>query len=85
MGVEGAVNIVFKDRITGAEDPDSERAALVTEYEQRFANPYVAAARGYVDEVIRPSETRARVAAALTVLDGKRQASPRRKHGNIPL
>jgi propionyl-CoA carboxylase beta chain len=85
MGVEGAVNIVFKDRITGAEDPDAERAALVTEYEQRFANPYVAAARGYVDEVIRPSETRARVAAALTVLDGKRQASPRRKHGNIPL
>jgi propionyl-CoA carboxylase beta chain len=85
MGVEGAVNIVFKDRIAGADDPDAERAALVTEYEARFANPYVAAARGYVDEVIRPSETRGRVAGALAVLDGKRQAGPRRKHGNIPL
>ena len=85
MGVEGAVNIVFKDRIASATDPDAERAALVAEYEERFANPYVAASRGYIDEVIRPSETRMRVAAALAVLDGKRQAGPRRKHGNIPL
>jgi acetyl-CoA carboxylase carboxyltransferase component len=85
MGVEGAVNIVFKDRIAAAEDPDAERARLVNEYEERFANPYVAAGRGYVDEVIRPSETRARVAGALGVLEGKRQAGPRRKHGNIPL
>ena len=85
MGVEGAVNIVFKDRIAGATDPDAERAALVAEYEERFANPYVAASRGYIDEVIRPSETRMRVAGALSVLDGKRQAGPRRKHGNIPL
>jgi propionyl-CoA carboxylase beta chain len=85
MGVEGAVNIVFKERIGAATDPDAERARLVAEYEERFANPYVAAGRGYVDEVIRPSETRARVARALTVLDGKRLAGPRRKHGNIPL
>ena len=85
MGVEGAVNIVFRDRLAQAEDPDAERARLVTEYEERFANPYVAAARGYVDEVIRPSETRSRVARALAALDGKRQAGPRRKHGNIPL
>ncbi|HEY7738145.1 MAG TPA: acyl-CoA carboxylase subunit beta [Candidatus Limnocylindria bacterium] len=85
MGVEGAVNIVFKDRIAAAADPDAERAALVTEYQERFANPYVAAGRGYVDEVIRPSETRVRVAGALAVLDGKRQPGPRRKHGNIPL
>jgi propionyl-CoA carboxylase beta chain len=85
MGAEGAVNIVFKDRIASATDPDAERAALVAEYEERFANPYVAASRGYIDEVIRPSETRMRVAAALAVLDGKRQAGPRRKHGNIPL
>jgi propionyl-CoA carboxylase beta chain len=85
MGVEGAVNIVFKDRITDASDPDAERARLVGEYEERFANPYVAAGRGYVDEVIRPSETRARVAGALAVLEGKRLQGPRRKHGNIPL
>jgi propionyl-CoA carboxylase beta chain len=85
MGVEGAVNIVFKDRIAAAADPDAERARLVGEYEERFANPYVAAGRGYVDEVIRPSETRARVAGALAVLEGKRLSGPRRKHGNIPL
>jgi propionyl-CoA carboxylase beta chain len=85
MGVEGAVNIVFRDRIAGATDPGAERRQLVGEYEERFANPYVAAGRGYVDEVIRPGETRARVAAALHVLDGKHQPRPRRKHGNIPL
>ena len=85
MGVEGAVNIVFKDRIADASDPDAERSTLVAEYEERFANPYVAAGRGYIDEVIRPSETRGRVAGALAVLDGKRQPGPRRKHGNIPL
>ena len=59
MGVEGAVNIIFRDRIAEADDPEAERARLVAEYEERFANPYVAAARGYVDEVIMPSETRA--------------------------
>jgi propionyl-CoA carboxylase beta subunit len=85
MGVEGAVNIIFRDRIAEAADPDAERASLVAEYEARFANPYVAAARGYVDEVILPSETRARVADALAMLQGKRQAVPARKHGNIPL
>jgi propionyl-CoA carboxylase beta chain len=85
MGVEGAVNIIFRDRIAGADEPDAERATLVAEYEARFANPYVAAARGYVDEVILPSETRARVVDALAMLEGKRQAVPARKHGNIPL
>ena len=85
MGVEGAVNIVFRDRIAAAAEPDAERARLVEEYEARFANPYVAAARGYVDEVILPSETRARVVDALTMLEGKRQALPAKKHGNIPL
>ena len=85
MGVEGAVNIIFRDRIADAEEPDAERATLVGEYEARFANPYVAAARGYVDEVILPSETRARVVDALSMLQGKRQAVPARKHGNIPL
>jgi propionyl-CoA carboxylase beta subunit len=85
MGVEGAVNIVFRDRIAEASDSGAERAELMAEYEERFANPYVAAARGYVDEVILPSETRARVAGALSLLEGKRQALPPKKHGNIPL
>jgi acetyl-CoA carboxylase carboxyltransferase component len=85
MGVEGAVNIVFRERIAKAADPDAERARLVAEYEERFANPYAAAARGYVDEVIMPSETRRKIASGLRLLDGKRQNNPPRKHGNIPL
>ncbi len=85
MGVEGAVNIVFRERIAQAADADAERSRLVAEYEERFANPYVAAARGYVDEVILPSETRGRVASALQLLEGKRQALPPKKHSNIPL
>ncbi len=85
MGVEGAVNIVFKDRIAEAADPDAERARLVAEYEERFANPYVAAKYGYLDEVILPSETRARLVTGLRLLEGKRQSVPAKKHGNIPL
>jgi propionyl-CoA carboxylase beta chain len=85
MGVEGAVNIIFRDQIAAADDQAAERARLVAEYEDRFANPYVAAARGYVDEVILPSETRARIAVALEVLEHKRQSVPPKKHGNIPL
>jgi propionyl-CoA carboxylase beta chain len=85
MGVEGAVNIIFRDEIASADDAAAERARLVAEYEERFANPYVAAARGYVDEVILPSETRARIANALTMLAHKRQSVPPKKHGNIPL
>src|SRR5438445_8048375 len=85
MGVEGAVNIIFRDRIEESADPAAERARLVAEYEERFANPYVAAARGYVDEVILPSETRARLASGLRLLEGKRQSLPAKKHGNIPL
>jgi acetyl-CoA carboxylase carboxyltransferase component len=85
MGIEGAVNIIFRDRIAKAEGPEEERARLVAEYEERLANPYVAAARGYVDEVIMPSETRARVVGALGVLGGKRMTNPPKKHGNIPL
>ena len=85
MGVEGAVNIIFRDRIAAATDPDAERVRLIAEYEERFANPYIAAARGYVDEVILPSETRGRVAGALGMLENKRQSVPAKKHGNIPL
>jgi propionyl-CoA carboxylase beta subunit len=85
MGPEGAVNIIFKDEIAAAADPVSERARLVAAYEAEFANPYVAAARGYVDEVIKPSETRPRLIRSLEVLADKRETNPRKKHGNIPL
>jgi propionyl-CoA carboxylase beta chain len=85
MGAEGAVNIIFRDAIAAAEDPAAERARLVAEYEERFANPYIAAGRGYVDAVIKPSETRPRLIAALTMLADKRDTNPRKKHGNIPL
>ncbi len=85
MGVEGAVNIIFRDTIARASEPAAERVRLAAEYEERFANPYVAASRGYVDDVIIPAETRSRVISALTMLDGKRQTNLPRKHGNIPL
>ena len=85
MGVEGAVNIIFRDELAAADDAQVVRTRLAHEYEERFANPYVAASRGYVDDVIEPSDTRPRVISALQMLDGKRQANPPRKHGNIPL
>ena len=85
MGAEGAVNIIFKDEIAAAEDPAAEHRRLVAEYETEFANPYIAAARGYVDDVIRPSETRPRIIGALEMLANKRDVNPRKKHGNIPL
>ncbi len=85
MGVEGAVNIIFRDRLERAEDQDAERRKLVEEYETRFANPYVAAARGYVDDVIEPCETRPRLIRALEMLADKRETNPPKKHGNIPL
>ena len=85
MGAEGAVNIIFKDAIAGADDPAAEKQRLVAEYEEEFANPYIAAGRGYVDDVIRPSETRPRIIRALEMLADKRDTNPRKKHGNIPL
>ena len=85
MGAEGAVNIIFKDAIAGADDPVTERKRLVAEYETEFSNPYIAAARGYIDEVILPRETRPRLVRALEVLADKRDTNPRKKHGNIPL
>jgi acetyl-CoA carboxylase carboxyltransferase component len=85
MGVEGAVNIIFRDELAAASDADEERKRLTHEYEERFANPYIAASRGYIDDVIMPSETRPRVHAALVMLENKRQTNHPRKHGNIPL
>ncbi len=85
MGADGAVAIIFKDEIAAASDPEAERRRLVADYELQFANPYIAAARGYVDAVIKPSETRPRLIAALELLADKRDTNPRKKHGNIPL
>jgi propionyl-CoA carboxylase beta chain len=85
MGAEGAVNVVYRDEIESAAQPAEERARLVEQYQERFANPYIAAARGYVDDVIMPSDTRPRLIAALDILADKRDTNPPKKHGNIPL
>jgi acetyl-CoA carboxylase carboxyltransferase component len=85
MGAAGAVNIIFKDTISAAEDPAAEHQRLVAQYESEFSNPYIAAARGYIDEVILPRETRPRLIRSLEVLADKRDSNPRKKHGNIPL
>src|SRR5688500_6176598 len=85
MGAEGAVNILYKREIESAPDPIAARAAPIAEYRENFANPYVAAQRGFVDEVIPPRHTRAKLIAALSALDTKRDRNPPKKHGNIPL
>jgi propionyl-CoA carboxylase beta chain len=85
MGPDGAVNIVYKNDIEKAADPAAARAAFVAEYREKFANPYAAAALGYIDEVIRPRETRIKLAGALRMLRNKRQSNPPKKHGNLPL
>jgi propionyl-CoA carboxylase beta chain len=85
MGPEGAVNIVFRKELAEAEDPEARRAELIAEYKERFANPYVAAERGYVDEVIEPRRTRPMLVSALETSLTKREPRPQRKHGNIPL
>jgi propionyl-CoA carboxylase beta chain len=79
------VNIVYREEIASAKDPEARRKELVAGYVERFANPYVAAAYGYLDDVIEPHETRPRLCAALRSLAGKRDTNPKRKHGNIPL
>ena len=85
MGPEGAVNIIFRKELEAADDPAARREELVQEYRARFANPYVAAARGYIDDVIEPHETRPRLINALEVVRNKRDTNPPKKHGNIPL
>ena len=85
MGPEGAVNILYKREIETAADPAAQRAKRVEEFREKFANPYVAASRGFVDEVIRPRQTRAKLIAALARLETKRDKNPPKKHGNIPL
>jgi propionyl-CoA carboxylase beta chain len=85
MGAQGAVSILYRRELAEASDQNELRNELVTEYEDRLANPYIAAERGYVDAVIRPAETRSQVTRALRTLHGKRQTLPPKKHGNIPL
>jgi len=85
MGAQGAVNILYRAELAGAADPAAVRAEKIAEYEDRLANPYVAAERGYVDSVIAPSQTRTQVARGLRMLRGKRETLPPKKHGNIPL
>ncbi|EPX57833.1 Acetyl-coenzyme A carboxyl transferase alpha chain [Cystobacter fuscus DSM 2262] len=85
MGPEGAVNIIFREELKRAPDANAERTRLVNDYREKFANPFKAAELGYIDEVIRPEETRAKVIRALEMLKNKRQENPPRKHGNIPL
>ncbi len=85
MGPDGAVNIIFRRELMEADDLAARKAELVQDYRERFANPYVAAARGYIDDVIVPSETRPRLINALGMLQNKRDSNPPKKHGNIPL
>jgi propionyl-CoA carboxylase beta chain len=85
MGAEGAVNVLYKRELEAAADPAAARASRVTEYRETFANPYVAAQRGFIDEVIQPRQTRAKLIGALAALDTKRDRNPPKKHGNIPL
>ncbi len=85
MGPEGAVNILYKRELDAAADPAAARAERVEEFREKFANPYIAASRGFVDEVIRPRETRRKLITALNNLDNKRDKNPPKKHGNMPL
>jgi acetyl-CoA carboxylase carboxyltransferase component len=85
MGTEGAVNIIFRKEIAAAKDPEAEREKLGEEYREQVAHPYVAASRGYIDDIIEPRETRPRLIEALETLRNKRDRNPPKKHGNIPL
>jgi acetyl-CoA carboxylase carboxyltransferase component len=85
MGSEGAVNVIFRKELQKAEDPVAKREELIAMYEDQFGNPYIAAERGYVDDVIEPADTRPQLIKALRMLDTKREQVPPRKHGNIPL
>ncbi|MCU1288377.1 MAG: propionyl-CoA carboxylase carboxyltransferase subunit [Acidobacteria bacterium] len=85
MGAEGAVGVLYRKEITSAENPEELRNSKVAELQEKFANPYVAAERGFIDEVIEPSQTRPKLIRALSLLQNKRDSNPPKKHGNIPL
>jgi acetyl-CoA/propionyl-CoA carboxylase carboxyl transferase subunit len=85
MGPHGAINIIFRKEIAEAKNPQQKHNELVGEYRQKFASPYIAAQKGYIDEVIEPTETRQKLISALESLATKREARPSRKHSNVPL
>lgn len=85
MGADGAVNIIFREQISRSENPEATRQQLIADYQGKFNNPYAAAARGYIDDVIDPRQTRIKIIRALEMLQNKRDTNPPKKHGNIPL
>jgi propionyl-CoA carboxylase beta chain len=85
MGPEGAVNIIYRRELTAAKDVEALRQAKVTEFTEKFATPYIAAERGFIDEIIEPQFTRQKVISALRMLDTKKDSNPQKKHGNLPL
>jgi acetyl-CoA carboxylase carboxyltransferase component len=85
MGAEGAVQIIHRRRLQSARDPEGERGRLIEDFEETFANPYKAAALGYLDDVIEPNQTRDKLCKALAMMLDKEELRPARKHGNIPL
>ena len=85
MGAEGAVNIIYRDEISKAKNQDKKRQELIDEYKEKFTTPYIAASRGFLDDVIDPAETRVQIIKALEMLRNKRDSLPAKKHGNIPL
>ena len=85
MGAEGAVNIIYREKLNRLENPQEERQRLIADYQEKFTNPYVAASRGFVDDIIDPADTRPQIIKALEMLQNKRDTLPAKKHGNIPL
>ena len=84
MGAEGAANVIFRKEISAAENPEAKRLEIIENYERQLYNPYVAASRGYIDQVIMPRETRPRLIEAFETMANKRENLPPKKHGNIP-
>ena len=85
MGPEGAVNVISRKEISESDDPDSTREKLISEYKEKFSTPYIAASRGYIDDVIDPADSRKKIANALEIFSKKYSENPPKKHGNIPL
>jgi propionyl-CoA carboxylase beta chain len=85
MGPDAAVKIIFRRELAEADDADGRMQELIEDYKQRFANPFIAASRGYIDDVIEPQQTRSALVRALSVTRTKRASLPPKKHGNIPL
>jgi propionyl-CoA carboxylase beta chain len=85
MGADGAVNIIHRGEINNAENPEATRARLISEYESQLMNPYIAASRGMLDDVIDPIDTRPKIISALEMMANKRETLPTKKHGSLPL